>query len=383
MRELMLNFMISGIALVLSLAAGAVVTAWLGADPLATYAALFKGSFGSLQAFTSSLTGSVPLIFSGLAIALAFRSSVFNIGVEGQLIIGAMAAALVGAYIELPAILHLPLTLIASMAGGMLWAFFPAWLKHRRNVHIVISTIMFNYLATYVVQYLILGPFSLGDGSTATKHLAVGARLPRLLPGPYVLNAGFLVALVAIVLVWFLLTHTARGYEMRAVGLNQQAALANGIDVPGNMFLAMLLSGALAGLGGGVQVSGTMGRIFNGFSPNYGFNGIPVALMARNNPFAIFFSALLFGSMRNGSLLMQSSVGVSKNLIEIIQGMIIVFLCAEHVIRYHLVYRRTRKEASTTPAVPPPGVTPPGGQPPAIPPPGGPYRRTRKEAARG
>lgn len=332
-----MNFLITSISVVFSLLVGALILPRLGADPLATYGALLKGAFGTWQVFTSSLTNSVPLILTGLATALAFRCSVFNIGVEGQLIIGAMAAAIAGAYVRLPMILHIPFVLGSSMTAGMLWAFLPAWLKDRRNVHVVISTIMFNYIATYIVQFLITGPFSLNDGSTATRRIMASAALPKILKPPYVLNGGIVIALIAIVAVYILINRTARGYEMRAVGFNPNAAQVNGIDVGKNMFLALLFSGALAGLAGGIQVSGTMGRIFNGFSPNYGFSGIPVALMARNNPFAIFLSAFLLGSIRSGSLLMQSAVGVSKNFVDIIQGLIIVFLCAENVIRHYLL----------------------------------------------
>ena len=222
------------------------------------------------------------------------------------------------------------------MLAGMVWAFFPALLKQKANVNVVISTIMFNYVGQYLVQYLILGPFKAEGAASATRPIQATAMLPKLLPSPYVLNLGIVIALTAAVVVYFLLNRTSLGYEMCAVGLNKNASLTNGINVERNMFLALLMSGALAGLAGGIEVTGTMGKVINGFSANYGFSGIPVALMARNNPFAIILTALLMGSMRSGSLMMQSSVGVSKNMVDIIQGLVIVFLCAENVIRYYI-----------------------------------------------
>lgn len=336
MSNMLMNLSISIISLVAAIIVSSIIIASLGANPLDAYGALIKGAFGTRIAFTITLTKSVPLILTGLAVALAFKCSVFNIGVEGQLLLGAMIAAIAGAWIKLPAFLHIPLVLLLSMAGGMLWALGPAILNQKRNVHIVISTIMFNYIGQYLVQYLILGPFKGEGAALATKTIHDTARLPRLLPRPYLLNWGLPIALLAIVAVHILFNRTSVGYEMRAVGLNERAARSNGINVERNMFFALLFSGALAGLAGGIEVTGSLGKIVNGFSPNYGFNGIPVALMARNNPFMIFFSALLIGTMRSASLMMQSTVGVSQDMIDIIQGLIIVFLCSEYVIRYFM-----------------------------------------------
>ncbi|MCR1899560.1 ABC transporter permease [Irregularibacter muris] len=337
-----INLLISLISLFMAIVVGAIIIALLGSNPFEAYGALLKGAFGTPMAWTITLTKSVPMIITGLAVALAFKCSVFNIGVEGQLLLGAMAAAIVGAHIKLPTFLHIPVVLIASMIGGMLWAFIPALLKEKRNVHIVISTIMFNYIGQYLVQYLIMGPFKGEGAALATKAIHDTARLPKFLPPPYVLNLGIVIAIFGIFVVYILLNKTSIGYEMRAVGLNKHAARTNGINVERNMFFALLFSGAIAGLAGGIEVTGSLGKIVNGFSPGYGFNGIPVALMARNNPFMIFFTALLIGTMRSGSLMMQSSVGVSQNMVDIIQGLIIVFLCGEHVIRYYLVKKPSK-----------------------------------------
>ena len=293
-REVGLNFLISLIALVLAIITGGIIIWLFGNNPIEAYKALIQGAFGTPMAFTQSLTKSVPLLLTGLAVALAYKCTVFNIGAEGQLLVGAIAAGIAGTLFPMPGILNIPFVLIVSMLAGMVWAFFPALLKQKANVNVVISTIMFNYVGQYLVQYLILGPFKAEGAASATRPIQATAMLPKLLPSP------------------------------------------NGINVERNMFFALLMSGALAGLAGGIEVTGTMGKVINGFSANYGFSGIPVALMARNNPFAIILTALLMGSMRSGSLMMQSSVGVSKNMVDIIQGLVIVFLCAENVIRYYI-----------------------------------------------
>lgn len=344
LQETLLNLMISAIALVMAILVGGLVILLFGSDPVAAYSALFKGAFGNPVALTTTLTASVPMIFTGLAVAIAFKCTVINIGAEGQLLVGAMAAALVGTYVTgLPAIVHIPLVLLSAMAAGMLWALVPAILKQKANVNVVISTIMFNYVGQYLVQYLIMGPFKTEGAVSATDPVQASALLPKLLPAPYKLNLGIVIALLAVVGVYVLLNRTSTGYEMRAVGFNPNAARVGGVNVERSMFLALLISGALAGLGGGVEVAGTMGKIIHGFSPNYGFSGIPVALMARNNPFAVILTALLLGSLRSGSLLMQSSVGVSKNMVDVIQGLVVVFLCAENVIRYYIKKRQGGK----------------------------------------
>lgn len=333
---MLFNAAVSCISLLFAVLVGGVLIALFGYNPFDTYGALVKGAFGTAIAFTTTLTKSVPLMLTGLAIAVAFKCSMFNIGAEGQLMCGAMAAAIVGHYVQLPAILHIPLTMLAAMAGGLLCACIPAVLWQKANVSIVISTIMFNYIGQFLVQFLIRGPFR-GEGAASASHaVQATAKLPKLLPAPYVLNIGILIAFLMVVLIYFLLNKTSRGYEMRAVGLNAAAARVNGINTHRNMLLALLISGALAGLAGGVEVTGSLGKIYNNFSPGYGFNGIPVALMARSNPFAIILTALLIGSMRSGSILMQSSVGISQSVVDIIQSLILIFIAAEYVIRYYI-----------------------------------------------
>lgn len=336
MKGLGMSFAITGISLFLSFLIGGLIIVALGKNPFDAYGALLQGALGTPAAFTISLTKSVPLMLTGLAVALAMKCTVFNIGAEGQLLVGAFAAAFVGFSFRLPAAIHIPLTLLASMAAGMLWAFVPAFLRHTRNVHVVISTIMFNYIGTFLVQYLVCGPFKAPGPVSATEKIQDTAKLPALLPKPLSLNLGFLVALLMVVLVFFLLTKTSAGYEMRSVGLNPNASRVAGINVGKNMFLALLLSGALAGLAGGIEVAGSLNRLVDGFSPGYGFSGIPVALIAHGNPFGIILSAFLIGAMRNGAVMMQATMGISQDLVDIIQGLVIIFIGCEYLIRYYI-----------------------------------------------
>ena len=230
------------------------------------------------------------------------------------------------------------------MLAGMFWAFIAAFLKYTRNVHVVIATIMLNYIATSLVQYFVCGPFK-EPGATfnATSAIAGTAKLPQILPRPLSLNLGFIIALVMIAACWFLLNKTTTGYEMRAVGSNPDASRVGGINIKKNMFMALVISGALAGLAGGIEVSGSLYRVMEGFSPGYGFNGIPVAMMANGNPIAIFFSAFLLGAMRNGALAMQIQLGISQDIVDIIQGLVIIFLGCDYMIRYYINHVRLER----------------------------------------
>jgi len=332
-----LSFAISLISILLAFVIGGGIIFLLGKNPLDAYSALLKGAFGNPVAFTVSLTKAVPLILTGLAVAVAMKCRVFNIGAEGQLLMGAFAAAYVGFTFHFPAWLHIIVSIAAAVIAGMLWAFIAAILKYTRNVHVVISTIMLNYIASSLLTYLVNGPFK-EEGATVgnTPMIADTARLPLLLHKPLSLNAGFIIALIMIVTIAFLLNKTTLGYEMRAVGLNTNASFVAGINVQKNMFLSLIISGGLAGLAGGIEVLGSVFRVMDGFSPGYGFNGIPVALMGQLNPFGIFFSALLLGAMRNGALTMQIQVGISQDIIEIIQGLVIIFIACEYLIRYYV-----------------------------------------------
>jgi len=317
---------------------------WFGVKfVLDGYAGLFLGAFGTQKAIIGTLVRATPLIFAGLAVALAFRCGLFNIGVEGQLALGALFAAWVGVNLAgLPAILHLPLTLLAGALGGFLWGMIPGALKARTGAHEVITTIMLNYIAAQIAGYLLTGPWrdpNPTNVTAQTSKIADAARLPMLLPG---LHWGVVLAFLAAVAVWYFLWKTTWGFEIRTVGANASAAKYAGINVARNIILAMALSGMLAGLGGAVQVSGVNYRSTLGFNIGYGFDGIAIALLGRTTPLGVVLAALLFGGLRNGATLMQFRTQISADIISVIQALILIFVAAEQIIRwlYHVPKQR-------------------------------------------
>ena len=312
---------------------------WFGLEfVLDGYAGLFQGAFGSQKAIIGTLVRATPLIFAGLAVALAFRCGLFNIGVEGQLGIGVLAAAWAGVSLAgLPAVILVPLTLLAGAIGGFLWGIIPGYLKARTGAHEVITTIMLNYIAAQIAGFLLTGPFrdpSPTNVTAQTPKIGEGARLPFLLPG---LHWGVVLAFLAAVAVWYFLWKTTWGFEIRTVGANSSAAKYAGINVPRNVVLALGLSGLLAGLAGAVQVAGVNYRGILGFNVGYGFDGIAIALLGRTTPLGTVLAALLFGSLRNGATVMQFRTQISADIISVIQALILIFVAAEQIIRW--IYR--------------------------------------------
>jgi len=303
------------------------------------YVALFKGSVGSIKAISETLTNATPLILTGLSVALAFRAGLFNIGGEGQLLIGGMVAVVVGfSFGGLPWIVHLPMALLAGMLGGAAWGFIPGFLRARTGAHEVITTIMLNYIAVLLVQFLLTTTFFQREGrqDPVSKNVEPSAVLPQLLgwinPALRV-NLGLIVALIAAFVINWLLFRTTLGYEFRAVGANPAAARYAGISVPRVYVLVMVIAGALAGLAGANQILGVLGRATPGFSgPGLGFDGIAVALLGRSNPWGVVAAALLFGGLKAGGQEMQVAAHVSPDLIGVMQALIIMFVAAPALI---------------------------------------------------
>ena len=301
----------------------------LGASPLAVAADLWQGAFGNWLAATDSLVKATPLVFTGLAIAIAFQGGLWNIGADGQLIVGAMAAGALGTTLRgWPHSLAIMAMLTAGAAGGALWGGLAGWLRARREVNEVISTIMLNFVAAQLLSWAVHGP--LMEPSRALPQSVVIAPNAQLAFHfePSRLNLGMIVALVLAVLCHLGLFHSAAGFELRALGRNRRASAFFGIPIRRLTVLAMALSGALAGLGGAVQVSAITHRLFETMSPGWGYEAIAVALVARLNPLAIVPAAILFGALDNGSQAMQRSDAVSPVLVNVIQGMVIMILVA-------------------------------------------------------
>lgn len=335
------------VAVLLALAIGAILLALSGANPFEAYGALWQGAFGSPTAIQRTLEKSTPLIFSGLAVAFAFKAGLFNIGAQGQLLLGAIVAAYVGFSIEgLPAIIHAPLALLAGGAAGALYGAIPGALKVYTGAHEVITTIMLNYIAINITDYLADGPWkdvAAGNIVARTPLIAPSAELPLLGSVPF----GFILALIAAVVTWWLLFRTTLGYEIRTVGLNSSAAQYAGISVARIIILAMVISGFLAGLGGAVETQGIIGRFQPGFNVGLGFDGITVALLGKTSPFGVIPAAILLGAMAAGSTQMQFNAGVAQEITDVITAFILFFVAADLIIKWLLRDRTTEDDKVT------------------------------------
>lgn len=320
-------------------------------EALNAYAALLQGSVGSVKAISETLTAATPLILVGLSVAIAFRAGLFNIGGEGQMAIGGMTAVLVGfSFTGLPLIIHLPLAIIAGIVGGAIWGFIPGVLKAKTGAHEVIVTIMLNYIAFRLVDYFLKSSLFQREGRSdpVSRTIEDSAQLPQLLDwvNPSMrLHLGLFVALLAAVLVHWLLFRTTTGFEFRAVGANPAAARYAGMSVARVYILVMSIAGGLAGLAAGGQVLGVLERVTPGFTAGIGFDGIAVALLGRSNPAGVVAAALLFGGLRAGGQQMQVSTDVGIDLISVIQALIIIFVAAPALISS--IYRLKTPMAAT------------------------------------
>ncbi len=340
-REEARELLIPVLAVVLALLLGAVLVLIGGKSPVAAYSALLRGAFGGTGNMAETLINITPLIFTGLSVAFSFRCGLFNIGAEGQLIMGQVVSAWAGfALAGLPAVVHMPLALLAGVAAGAIWGAVPGYLKARLGVHEVINTIMMNYIALYLSHYLVIGPLKAPGPLPVTPTIAPAARLWRFLP-PTRLHLGVILAVAAVWLVYCLLFRTTIGYEIRAVGQSQEAARYGGISVRRNIVLAMVISGGLAGAAGAVQVLGLQYKFLDIFSfTGYGFDGIAVALLGRNHPLGVLVAACLFGTLARGAILMQSIARIPKEIIGIVQATIVLVVAADEIIRRFIMPRR-------------------------------------------
>jgi simple sugar transport system permease protein len=302
------------------------IVRFAGASPVAVAQALWAGAFGSAYNIADTLVQTVPLLLTGLSVALAFRCQLFNIGAEGQLLVGAMAATWVGT-MKLPAPLHLSLVLIAGTIAGALWSGMAAGLKIYRGVQEVLSTLLLNFVALQMLSWMVRGPLQESTGGfPQSDEIAVPARLIVLLPQTR-LHAGVLLALFLSVAVWFYLRWTAGGFALRAVGAGAEAAEAAGIPLARTITVNFLLSGALSGLAGAVQMSGVLYRLSEGFSPGYGYTAIAVALLANLSPLGVIPSALFFGALTAGGAAVQQRIpGVSAVVVQVLQAVTLLAL---------------------------------------------------------
>ena len=347
MSNRLVNILVPVISVILGLLVGAVVMLVSGYDPVAGYAALWNGIFGDVYTMGETVRQITPYILAGLAVAFAFRTGLFNIGVEGQLIVGWFAAAYVGVAFDFPKYIHLPLALIAAAGAGALWGFIPGLLKARFKVHEVIVTIMMNYIALHTTNALVK-TFSDGGDNTGAIHPTASLRSEFLenMTDFSRLHYGILIALAMVLVMWLILEKTTRGFELKAVGLNQNASEYSGMNVNKNIILAMVISGAFAGLGGAMEALGTFeyASVKGGFT-GIGFDGIAVALLGANTPLGVIFGAALFGSLKYGALNMPNEAGIPTEIVSIVIAIIIFFVASGYVIRLFVERFSKKKEA--------------------------------------
>jgi len=334
MKSRWMSFLVPFLAVIVSLLIAAVIILAIGENPLKAYGAMIRGAVGSRLSWADNITKMTSLLLTGLAVGFGFRAGVFNIGAEGQMAMGGIMAVTVGLSLgNVPPAIAIPVTIVAGMAGGAFWASIAGWLKAKTGAHEVISTIMLNWIAYHITNYLVAGPFAVGAGVPKSPEIAQSAQLPALLTvQASSIPSSILIAIVAAIVIYIILDKTTTGYEVKSVGFNPYAAEYGGISISKNIVLTMAISGALAGLAGALEVMSVHHRIFGAFTSDRGFDGITIALIGQNNPIGIIFAAFLISSLRSGSNAMQT-IGVPDDIIVVIQGIIIFFVAADRIIR--------------------------------------------------
>ena len=327
------------IAIIIGFVIGAIFLAAAGISPAEAYGKLFNGVFGKPKFMIWTLVYAAPLIFTGLSVAFSLRTGVFNIGAEGQFVVGAMAACACGILVKLPPVLHAIVCVIVAAVAGCIWSYLVGLLKVKRGIHEVLSFIMFNWIAFYLSNFLVNTVALHKEGSgEATKNVLDSARL--LFPEGILkaldctgANWGFILAIAASVAMWIIIEKTTLGYKLKAVGFNKDAATFGGINANKSILTALGISGALAGIGGAVQVLGMSGRIsqFAG-QEGYGFQGITVALIAGSNPLGCILAGIFYGAMKYGGAKL-TMVGAPEEVIDIIMGCVIIFIAISGVFK--------------------------------------------------
>lgn len=311
-----------------------------GYDPGAAYRALVKGAFGSFRYTMATLEKSVPMILCGLAAMVAMKSGIFNIGAEGQLYLGALGYTLAALYLDfLPGPLHLLVCMGASIALGAAWAFVPAIMKIRLGTNEVVTSIMLNYIAKLFISYLVSGPIKAPGDVSQSAPIPAGTAVGEIVEGTK-LTWGFVLAIALCFTLWLVLQRTRFGYDLTTAGMNDRAAQAGGVRPDRVRILAMLISGGLAGLAGGLLVGSSFQRLVIAVSTGYGFDGISIAVLGLYSTVGVFLSSVLFGALRTGSLFMEMFVRIPSELIDVLQGIIIVVIASPAI--FHALFRERR-----------------------------------------
>jgi simple sugar transport system permease protein len=320
-------FVPSVLALISATLIGAGFVSFFGHSPLQVFLTIRDGAWGDVYSLSETLLKTTPLIFTGLAVALAFRAGVWNIGVEGQFIVGALMGTALGvSATNLAEPVFLLVILLGAFGAGVFWGAIPGWLRQQHRVSEVITTIMLNVIALHVLSYAVHGPLQeVARTYPQSDRLVDAARLLQLWPGTR-LHSGVIIAMLCASLLWLLLFRLPFGFRLRAIGQNPKAAHFAGIKVSPHVIAAIALSGGLAALGGAVEVAGVTGRLYENISPGYGYTGIAVAMLGRLHPLGVLPAAFLFGALESGGRALQRNLGISPVLAEAVQGAVILFV---------------------------------------------------------
>jgi simple sugar transport system permease protein len=326
------------LAIAAALLVGAGLIAIAGVSPLKAYSVLFTESLANYYGFSNTLTKTAPLLLTSLGILVALKAGQFNIGGEGQIYMGGLGSALVGLYLHgLPLVIHVPLALLGGFLLGGLWGFIPGYLKAVRGVNEVITTLLLNYIAQNLVSYLVSSPMKDPDAPTPYSALIdPSAQLPIILPQTQT-HAGILLGVLVTIILWVVFARSPLGYQIETVGQNPIAARYAGISVERTIMLVMALSGGLAGLAGSGEVMGLKYRLFENFSPGYGFDAIAIAFLSRGNLAGVLLTSLFFGALRGGANVMQRSAGVPVTVVYAIQGLTVLFIAISLVLERKVV----------------------------------------------
>jgi ABC-type uncharacterized transport system permease subunit len=326
------SWLIPIIAVFIALFIGGILIKLQGLDPIVAYKSLFKTAFGSIEGIGATLGKSTPLVLSGLAVAVGLRAGLFNIGAQGQLLSGSLAAAWAGVTFDgLPGYIHIPVALIIGAFFGSIVAAISGLLKAYRGVHEVITTIMLNSIVMAIADYLASGKLrEPGQFLTRTSEIAESARLPIIGNLP----SGFFIAVILGVFIWWILGRTTSGFRIETVGRNRHAAWYSGISVKRTVVSAMVVSGAIAGLGGAIETLGITYRYAPAFNLGLGFDGITIALLGRVHPIGIIPGAILIGGMRAGAANMQFDAGVAPEIVDLLMALILLFVTAPLITRF-------------------------------------------------
>jgi len=361
MRGILQRSFTLGLSILMAILVGSIIMLIDNHNPIEVYRLLLEGAFGSTRGLFITMQRATPLIFTAIASTLAFRTGVFNVGVEGQFFIGAIVGTWVGYAFQLPAVIHLPLTLLAGFIGGAAWAYFPTVMRQKLGVNEIITTIMTNYIATFLISYLTNYPMRASATTPETPPVQVTARLPQFVEiskefgkGSQA-HVGIFIALAVVVIMWFIFRRTKLGYEWRMVGLSHMFSEFGGVNLNRTFISGMLVSGGIAGLGGIVEILGVWREYKNLFAVGFGFRGNLASLLGGQTVIGSTVAAIFYGGMESGALSLEWGAGVPRQLIDIIVGLVIFFMAAEGMWDF---LRRRKAAAKSGGDAPTAGQTP-------------------------